>query len=69
MIKKSILLNSDEIDHVKEKVIELEKTVIERVMSIEEGVAILTRILQNIGDKINRDEKVDHPDGVICNRR
>lgn len=35
MIKQSILLNSDEIDHVKLKIVELEKTLIERVMGIE----------------------------------
>jgi hypothetical protein len=70
MIKQSILLNSDEIDHVKAKLIELEKTVIEKVMSIEEGVAILARLTQTIGDKFHKNaQKMDESDGLICNGR
>lgn len=70
MIKRSILLNSDEIDHVKAKLIELEKTVIEKVMNIEEGVAILARLTQTISEKINKNgEGVDDSEGFICNRR
>jgi hypothetical protein len=48
----------------------LEKTVIEKVMNIEEGVAILARLTQTIGEKINKnDERIDETDGFICNKR
>ena len=52
MIKQSILFNSQEIDHMKEQMIELEKIFIEKIMGIEEGVGILTRLTQVLTSKI-----------------
>jgi hypothetical protein len=60
MIKKSILLNSEEMQHMREKMIELEKEFIERVMGIEEGVAILTRLSQIMESKISQPESREH---------
>ena len=54
MIKKSILLNSEEMEHVRERMIGMEKEFIERIMGIEEGVAILTRLSQIMESKISK---------------
>jgi hypothetical protein len=52
MIKQSILLSSHEIDHIKEKMIELEKGFIDRLMGMEEGLSILTRVIHAIEGRL-----------------
>lgn len=63
MIKKSIMLNSEEMEHMRKRMIGMEKEFIERIMGIEEGVAILTRLSQIMESKISKKDVKESEEG------
>lgn len=52
MIKRSILINSQEIEEMRERVKELERDFAVRIGGLEEGVQILTRVTQMVQGKM-----------------
>ena len=77
IIKNSILANTEQIEQTKERVEEVEQKYMRRIMDVEEGVRILTRLTQMIDTKIETifdethtknikvESKIDRPEELL----